>query len=339
MQKTTKSSSFLTQAFILAFAGLFVRVIGFLYRVPMTNMLGDKGNGIYGAGFNIYNFFLILSSAGLPAAISRMTSTRLALFRYKSAHKVFRTSLIYAMIGGFISSLMLFFGARFLSWVLNIPEAYYAIISLAPTVFIVAVMSVFRGYFQGMNNTLPTALSQVLEQIINAIFSIYLVFIFIGESLELAAAGGTAATGLGALGALLLIMFIYLTKRKTIKENIKNDETPYAIESSKTIAKELVRTAFPIIAGTAIYSLTSLIDTSMVTSRLLASGAFTESEATALFGQLTGKFVTLTNLPVAIASSMAVAIIPSISASIAIKDKKAANDKMNLAIRLAMIIS
>jgi len=179
-QPKPKNNSFLKQAAILAAASLLVRFIGFLYRLPLTDLIGNRGNGIYSAGYNLYTFFLILSSAGLPAAISKMVSERIAFGRYKDAHRVFQVSLIAASVLGLAGSLALGFGARGLANAIKSPLSYYSILSLSPTVLIVAVMSVFRGYFQGMNNTVPTALSQIIEQVFNAVFSVALAYVFMG---------------------------------------------------------------------------------------------------------------------------------------------------------------
>ena len=167
-----KSGSFIKQAAILAFASIMVRVLGFLYRIPMTNMIGDTGNAIYSAGYYIYTFLLILSSAGLPAAISKMVSERLAAGEYRNAHKVFQISLIISGMLGFLFMILMIVFAKRIAFFLNEEgTSYYCILTLSPTILIVAIMSVYRGYFQGMNTMLPTAFSQIVEQIFNAFFS------------------------------------------------------------------------------------------------------------------------------------------------------------------------
>ena len=165
----SKGKSFLKQATILAAAGLIVRFFGFLYRPPLTALLGDGGNGIYSAGYQIYNFLLILSSAGLPAAIGRLVSERLALKQYGNAHRVFKVALAFSVSVGTVCMLIMLLGAGFIEeYICRIPGTAYTIISLAPTVLIVAIMATIRGYFQGMNTMVPTAISQIIEQIFNA---------------------------------------------------------------------------------------------------------------------------------------------------------------------------
>ncbi len=335
----SKSGNFVKQAAILAFAGLFVRLIGFLYRLPLTSMIGNQGNGIYAAGFYLYTFFLILSSAGLPAAISKMVSARLALKQYENAHRVFRVSLIVSGSLGLIGSLFMFFGAEWFTYFISSPRSYYSIIALSPTVFIVAIMSVFRGYFQGMNNTVPTAVSQIIEQIFNAVFSVFLCYMFMLGSQDVArgAAGGTSGTGIGALAGLICLIFIYFKFKPKIIKKIKENPGSFK-EENKVIIKDLFFTAIPIITGTAILSMTNLIDMKMVNARLLASG-YSANEVEGLYGLLTGKYGTLTTLPISISTAMATAALPTIAYSIAKGDKATANNKINTTIRITMLIS
>ena len=332
-------TKFIKHAAILAIASLLVRLLGFLYRLPLTNMLGDEGNGIYSAGFYLYNFFLVMSSAGLPAAISKIVSEKIALEEYRNVRKTFKIALILSSSVGFIFALIMFFSAKFFCNLIGSPDSYYTILTLAPTVFIVSVMSVFRGYFQGLGTTVPTALSQVIEQIFNAIFSIYLAYVLVKISLPLGAAGGTMGTGIGALAGLIYIFIVFLNKKRYINRKLSKKTHKYRIESNKEIAIKIVKTAAPIIAGTAIFSMTNLIDMQMVNSRLLASKAFTQNEVTALYGQLTGKYVTLTTLPVSISTALATAVLPSIASSMVQKDIKTVRKKIDVSLRLTMIIS
>ncbi len=335
----SSGKGFVKQAAFLVIAGLIVRVIGFVYRLFLTDLIGDMGNGIYGAGYNIYNFFLILSSAGLPAAISKMVSERRSLGQFKNAHQVFRISFFSAGILGLLASLLLAFFARPLSELVKNPLSIYSIWTLAPTIFIVALLSTFRGYFQGMNNTVPTAVSQVFEQIFNGFFSVFLAWLFLKntERVEFGSAGGTAGTGIGALVALLTIAGIYYLALPRIKKKIASDKSQ-TLESSSKILKELAFTAFPIIAGTAIFSLTSLIDLQMVMSRLYAAG-FDEDRTLSLYGMLSNKYITLTTLPVAIATALATAVLPNIAASYVKKEKALVEGKINLTLRLTMFIT
>lgn len=343
-EKARRKSSFVKQASILAMAGILVRILGFAYRFPLTNMIGDEGNGIYAGGYYIYTFLLILSSAGLPAAISRMVSERLAQKQYRNAHKVFQAAFVISSALGLLFAILLYVFAQEVADLFNSSRSYYCILTLSPTLFIVAVMSAFRGYFQGMNTMVPTAISQVIEQIFNAFFSVYLAYLFLQvgvqagqKNIPLGAAGGTMGTGIGALAGLIIVVFSYWLIRPTILRRVERCYQPYE-ESHTEVGIKLMHVALPIIAGTAIFSMTNLIDVAM-TTRILESIGYTPEAAEALLGQLSGKYVTLTTLPVSISTALVTAALPSITASVTLRDRKQVNRKMNLTYRISMIIS
>ena len=342
----TKNNSFVKQAAILAAAGLIARVLGFAYRIPITNIVGDDGNGVYALAYNIYNFLLILSSAGIPAAISKMVAEQDSIGEYKESHRIFHASLLFVGGIGLFFSCWLFFFPNFFIKLTGDPRSYYSLISLAPTVFVVAVMAVFRGYFQGKMTMIPTAVSQIIEQIFNAIFSIVLVIAFMkinlpvsnkfyGDKNALGAAGNTTGTGIGAVMGLLFLLGVYFLMRPLImKESKKGTKRTEYLK----LIKKVISITVPFIAGAAIYSFSNIIDSLMVRSRLITAG-YDSSQATSLFGIYNGKFITLTTLPVAVSAAIAMAAIPSIAASV----KKSGFsyiviDKINTSLRLAMLI-
>ncbi|MBQ7757533.1 putative polysaccharide biosynthesis protein [Anaerotignum sp.] len=340
-----KGGSFIKQAAILAAASLLVRFLGFVYRLPLTNMIGDEGNAIYAGGYYIYTFLLILSSAGLPAAISKLVSERIALKQYRNAHRVFQAALVISTTLGTFFAVVMGLTAHQLADLIGIPDSYYSLLTLCPTLIIVAIMSVFRGYFQGMHTMVPTAISQIIEQVFNAFFSVYLAWVFLSvnvpegmtENIPLASAGGTMGTGIGALAGLIVVIFAYSLIRPYLLWRAKRCKQPYE-ESKKQLISKVLQTAWPIIAGTAVFSITNLIDMSMVVNILQETG-FSATEANALYGQLSGKYVTLTTLPVTISTAIATAVLPSIAASVKLKEKKQVRRKMALTYRISMIIS
>lgn len=336
--KEKKRGSFVVQAAVLASASLIVRFIGFLYRMPLTELIGDEGNGIYSAGYYIYTFLLILSSAGLPAAISRLVSTRMEKGEYSNAHRVFKVSMAVAGTLGAVGMVVLFLFAKPIAEFVDNSESVYCIQTLAPTLLIVGLMSVYRGYLQGMNIMYPTAMSQIIEQVFNAVFSVLLAWILVKDSVALGAAGGTAGTGIGALAGLIVIIIFYYKERRKIFGKLYIEDRGIKQETNRQILISLASTAIPIIAGTAVFSMTNLIDMKMVKSLLMSSG-FTDSEANVLYGQLSGKYVTLTTLPVSVSSAMATAAIPTIAASLTAGDIKMVKSKINVALKLAMVIS
>ena len=213
------NNSFVRQAAILGGASILVRLMGFITRILLTDLIGDEGNFLYGAGYSIYAFAIIVSSGALPAAVSKLVSERIALGQYRNAHELFRTAMLMAAVLGLGASAVLAFGADIIAVHFFVaPQAMYAIRTLAPTVFIVALLAVFRGYFQGMKNARPTALSQVVEQIFNAVATVWLAWLFLDEArIELSVAGATAGTGIGALAAVAVVGIMYVLAAPAIK--------------------------------------------------------------------------------------------------------------------------
>ena len=336
--ENSKENSFVNQAAVLIAAMLISRILGFLYRFPMYHFIGDDGNAYYAAGYQIYNFFLILSSAGLPAAISKLVSERIALKRYNDAHAVFQAALFLSAVMGIICSLTLLLGARQISNLLSQPLSYLSMLALSPTLLIVGIMAVFRGYFQGMNTTKPTAISQIIEQLFNVIFSVLLAYLLYERGHEYGAAGGTAGTGIGAIAGLAVMLFIYKLNSKIIHKRLKHDHLPQK-ESYSEIISAILTTAWPIILGTAVFSISGLIDTAMVSNCLKASNAFNQEQIAEMFGQFSGKYIVLTTLPVVISSAMATASVPSVASSYALRDTKAVAAKIGIGMRMAMLFT
>jgi stage V sporulation protein B len=354
--------TFVQQAAILALAGIVSRILGFVLRIPLTNVLGDEGIGIYGDGHLIFNFFIVISM-GLPLAISKLTRERMAVGRRDEAHRIFKTALLCSFLLGFGGSMILWFGASYFADLIKNPRSYYTLLALSPAVTIVAVMAVFRGYFQGAGTMAATALSQFVEQVFNLIFSIVLMFAFMdivlpeenrffGDILALGAAGGHVGTLIGAAAGLLVIALLYVVVRPTILRSVQSAREKAKFSSSRKrrevksfdIVKALVITTIPFILATAVYSLSNFIDSAIVKNRLMHSG-MEESEAVAMFGIYTGKYVTITTFPIAVSMALAVALIPSLAGSRSKSEAGVAGaagavqDKIGMALKVSMIVS
>ena len=214
--KDTKETNVLAQASILMVAGIVTRIIGVLYRSPVTSIIGDEGNGYYSIAVNIYTMILLISSYSIPMAVSKVVSAKMAVHQYKIAHKVFKCALIYVLVIGGIASLITFFVSSVLI-PSNQPKAIPVLRILAPTIFFSGFLGVFRGYFQAHRTMIPTSLSQIVEQVFNAFFSVYLAWVFMSinipegmtKNIPLASAGGTMGTGIGALAGLVVVVFAY----------------------------------------------------------------------------------------------------------------------------------
>ena len=207
------------QGGILVAASFIVRFIGFFYRIPLTNLWGDAGNDMYAMAYQIYNFFYIVSAFGVPTTLSKMLGERIALKEYANARQVFKVALVFVSSVGLVCALILWFGNTYIATkIFNLPQAALAMRAQAPAVLIVSVMSVFRGLFQGMNNMKPTAISQTIEQIVDALVAVTLAFALMEPmGINWAVAGGisgTAAGGLAALGFMVICFFAYRKRSK-----------------------------------------------------------------------------------------------------------------------------
>jgi stage V sporulation protein B len=345
------ASNFLIQGTILAVAGIIVRIIGMFYRIPLASILGDEGNGYYSSAFSIYSILLIVSSYSMPTAVSKLVATRLARKEYINSFRVLKVSLFYGTVVGGLGAAVLWFGADvFANDFLKMPYTSYALKTLAPTIWIIAYLGVFRGYFQGLGTMLPTAISQVFEQIVNAVISIYAaaklfelglksnaVYGSNQYSFAFGAAGGTIGTGVGALAALLFLVFIMLSYRPVIKKQSRRDRTR-RLESYQELSSLLVMTVFPIVLSSVAYNISIVIDNSIYGNGMTILGMET-SEIASNWGVYSGKYRLLFNIPVAIANSLASALIPSLSQAVAERNKGQITRKISMVIRFSMIIS
>ena len=343
-------SNFIIQGSILAIAGIIVRLIGMLYRIPLANYIGDEGNGYYSAAYNIYSIMLILSSYSLPVAVSKMVSARLARGQYRNARKILRAALFYATIVGGVGFCALWFGSGFFAeHVIKMPYSAYALKVLAPTVWVMAYLEVLRGFFQGHSTMVPTAVSQIFEQIVNAVISLLaakslfdlgvksnLVYGSTEYSYAFGAAGGALGTGAGALTALILFVGLYLMYRPKMKRRIRKEQETSA-ESYGMITSTLFLTVVPIIVSSSLYNSSTVIDN--VLFGQIMTGLGEAKQIASQWGIYSGKYHLLFNIPVAVANSLSSSLIPALSRAVAEKDRKQTLNRIASAIRFSMIIA
>lgn len=350
--KKAKESNFVVQGSILAVASILVRIIGIAYRVPMINIIGDEGMGYYGTAFNVYNIALLLSSYSLPLAVSKMVSTRMANREYRNTDRILRVALAYATLAGGVMAAVMWFGAKFFAEkVFFMPYAVFALRSLAPTIWIMAYLGVFRGYFQGRGTMVPTAFSQVLEQIINAVVSILAGSILFNEALKAealkalggtgysnawGAAGGTIGTGAGAFAAFLFLLFVFAVGRPSFRRRMKRDRSRHR-EDYGQITWVLFFTVLPVIVSSAIYNINSVLDNGLLAYNFTMAG---EGDTFAsLWGVYTGKYHLLINVPMAVSNALSSSLIPSVSRALAQHDKRMVRKKAAAAIRFSLLIA
>ena len=342
---------FLMQGAVLAAAGMLTRLIGLAYRIPMNNILGDEGQGFYGVAFEIYSIALLLTSYSLPLAMSKLVSSRKAQGKMGDVAKVLKTGLMFALVVGGAVALIVFLAAdKIATGVMSMHLSIYALRVLAPGLLIVAFLGVLRGFFQGLGTMYPTAVSQILEQIINAVVSLLAASYFFkagaramkaastGENLAGAygAAGGTLGTVTGAFAALVFLILLIYLMRGSLKRFVNEDSKQ--TEAYSVILRVLLVTIAPVILSTAIYNISQVMDQA-VFAKIMSIQGYKESSYSAMLGMFSGKYNTLINVPLAIANALAVSVIPSLTAEKVKGDTPAMFSKMGLSIRFAMVIA
>lgn len=349
--KNNKDKGFLLQGSILAIAGVITKLIGAIYRVPLVNIIGDEGMGYYGIAFQIYSIALTLTSYSLPLAVSKLVSARVAKGEYKNSYRVFRGAMTFAIFVSGLVGAVIFFGADFIAeQIMSVKFSAYALRVLAPCILIVAVLGVLRGFFQGNGSMIPTAVSQVLEQIVNAAVSIAGAYMLFKVGMDVAktrgndsygaaysAAGGTLGTVIGALSALLFLLFVFIVFKQVLKRKMRRDRG-HRRESYRRIYKLLFITIAPVILSSTVYNLCGVVDNAMF-AKIMSVQGHKATEYTALIGILNGKYDTLVNVPISIAYSLGASLIPAIVTAAQTGSRKQVHSKIQLVTKFNMMIA
>lgn len=330
--------TFIKGAAILGIAGLLVQILGAVFRIPLANIIGEEGMGYFQTAYPIYIFLLVFSTNGAPAAISKMTSERIAQRNYSEAHRIFKISFILMIIIGIVTSLAVFLGAEAIVNYFGDPGAYYAMIAIAPALLFVPIMAVFRGYFQGYQVMGPTAGSQLTEQVVRVAVGLTLAVVLVPSGIEYAAAGASGAGSIGPVFGTLFIFFVYMIAKRDKSLPFEGGNTEGFIPESKgTILKKLAGIAVPITIGVSIFPIMNLMDLLVVMRRLQDVG-FTSAEANALYGQLSGYAGPIINIPQALALAVSLSLVPAIAAAKSVGDKPFMDQNIRLGLRTAFII-
>lgn len=333
MAKKEKKQSFLGGAAILAAAVAAVKIIGAVYKIPLGNIIGDEGKAHFTVAYNIYNLLLTISTAGLPLAISKLTSEAHALGRENEKRKIFRTAIWLFFALGACFSLLMYFGAEQLAAFMVDDLAFWSIRALAPAVFCVCLLACMRGYTQGQGNMKPTAISQVLEALCKLGFGLSLAWYFLklGYGVEISAAGAILGVTIGTIMSMLFLIFYLVTHR----DRQLSSDVP---ESSGTLMKKVLLIGVPITLSNSAMSIITLIDSKIVLGRLEAiSSALTETP-TALYGQYTFG-MDLINLPPSFVYPVTMSLIPFAAAAMARRDNAEASRIISSAFRLIAILA
>lgn len=342
MAQQKKKNSFVLQAGILAAAGIIVKIIGLLYRSPLTSIIGLEGNGYYSSAINIYTIILLVSSYSIPSAISKVIAQRLAYKEYRNAQRVFQCALIYVVVVGGIASLLTFFAAP----VLVEDNAVMVLRVFAPTIFFSGLLGVLRGYFQAHGTMMHTSLSQILEQILNAVVSIGAAYLLMklvanGTDTEQAiygASGSALGTGIGVLTALLFMFGMYRLNCGVIRKRVERDRTEN-IESYGEIFKVIITIVTPFILSTFVYNCSTTVNMKIYYGIMMDVIGLDEASVAIQYGIFATQAISVVNIPIAISSAMSSASMPGVASTYAMHKEEETRHKVGQAIRMTMLIA
>lgn len=347
--KENRAHSFMGNVAIILCSQIIVKLLGMIYRLVITNIkgFGDAGNGYYNAGFQIYTLLLAISSIGIPNAIAKMVSERAALDDYRGAHKIFRSAFVLFSGIGIVSSALLFFGADFIArTVIKMDGAQYTLRALAPSIFFVCVSSVIRGYFVGLKNMQATSMSQVLEQFFKSTLTIVIVWLLVGQTPEIMAAGANLATSIATIISFAYLAVFYSKRKREIIRGARKSKGETLLKTPGAMMKSILMISVPISLGSVISAVNRVIDTATITrgiERAVEAGLATYNgntaaqEAVRLAGLLSKSDV-LINMPLALNIAFSTVLVPSVSGALAVGNKKEASDKVSYSFLISILL-
>jgi len=307
-----KTKTFVKGAAILGIIGVICKVIGAIFRIPLANIIDTQGMAYYQIVYPIYALILVISTAGLPAAIAKMVSERRAVEDYKGAKEVFLVSLKLLVIIGVASTALMLAISNPLARVLGLPDASVAFMAIAPALFFVAIISSFRGYFQGMQMMAPTGFSQLVEQLIKLLAGLWMAKMMLPKGPQYGGAGALVGVSLSEVLALILLLIIYFVKKPALSTEVSKTILPSMEETRKELLKKLLVIAIPVTLGACIMPIVMSIDSAVVVRGLMSIG-FAREAAADKFALLTGFVNPLINMPAVLSLALAMSLVPAIS--------------------------
>ena len=333
--KGSKKQNFLQGAAILTIGTLLVKLIGALYKIPMNRIIGTEGFGHFNVAYSIYNVLLMISSTGLPIAVSRMISEASTLGNKRQVQKIYQVSLrMFLIIGVICTGGMLIFAPQ-LANLMRDPDAVWAIAALAPSVLFVCILCAFRGYFQGQQYMTPTAISQIIEALCKLIIGLGAVVIILKLGFGVAEAAGGAILGvtMGTVFAAIYLFFVY--KKRHLRLTEADKQMP--VSSTRETTRQLLKLAVPITIGSAGLQIFNAIDTMIIQGRLQDAIGLTVQEATAMFGTYSAA-QTFYMLPSALIAPLAISVIPTVTEALTLNNFRKARATEESAIRMTALI-
>lgn len=324
-------------ALILTLAGILIRILGAVYRIPLGRMLGDEGMGIYTVPNQFYLLFWTVSSAGIPVAVARLISEKLSAGLYRDAYRTFRISLAAMFSVGLCFSLLLFFGAPWLveTGLVANPACFYGLLAVSPVIFFNAITASYRGFFQGLQNMSTVAVSQVAEQIMLVAGTLLFSYLLIPRGLALSAAGANFGAVPGAMAATAIMAYYYYRHRHSLLDLVKQDHSEYR-EHALSLLKKILMVSVPISFASVAMAITWILDNKLIIDRLQLIG-YSQQQSTALYGQLNGFAMSFVNVSIAFALSLGTSLVPSVAESLGTGNKLRISQQASTALRLSLL--
>lgn len=320
--------SLIKGSLVLGMAGMLAKVLGFFFRWPLIMLIGDEGIGYYQLSYPLYMFYVGMAS-GVPVAVSKMISEKNAVGDVEGSYEVVKESSFLMITLGVGTSLILFFFAKpiisFLKWDM---KSYYSLIGISFAPMMVSFVTIFRGFFQGLQNMTPSGVSQILEQIGRVIIGVGLAYLLFSKGIEYSAGG--AAFG-AAGGAFIAGMYLIIKYR-----HVKREMGIRRVKTNPELLSKILKIAIPISIGATVGTIMNLIDSILVPQKLVESGV---ANATALYGQLTGKAAVLVNIPLTLSVAICTSLIPIIAENYILNRKEEMQSKINIAMKLSAVIA
>lgn len=335
MHNASEKSPFLSGVTALTLSTVAVKVIGLVYKIPMMRYLGAEGMGYFNAAYELYTLFFVIATAGLPVAVSVLISKSLARGSHGNARKIYRISFSLFFLLGLAGTLVLSFGARWLSEWIEAPNARLCIAFIAPTVFFVSVASAVRGYFQGNQNMMPTAVSQVVEALGKLLFGVLLAAWAVSRGWSAPSASALAVLGL-VIGSALSMLYLLL--RVAFERNARSGAPREETDHAGQILRNLLVLAVPVTVGACLSGFTRIVDMTLILRRLPDPG-YGGVSATAAFGCYSTLAVPIYHLPTSLIAGIALSLVPTLAAAVERGDQAKQNDLIHTALRLCGFIS
>ena len=347
MSQKSKKQTFLHGAALLAIATAVVKLIGFFYKIPLSKIIGTTGYGYFTTAYDVYSMLLLVSTAGLPVAMSRMISQASALGNYNQVRKIYSVSRTIFLILGLVSTLVMMLGCRILANLLNQPNAWAAILCLGPGALMMGIMSTYRGFFQGQGNMRPTSNSQMLEALFKLIIGLAVAFLVmeLTGSVPLAAGGAIFGVSVSCLVSVIYLRAVFSPAYRELPMGGP------AAESTKSTAKTLLAIAVPITIGSAGLQLLTVVESGLYMGRLvdlvgsnqymghLMVGGLSAQDVADNIKGIYGQAMTIFNMPCALIIPIAISVIPAITSSLTLNDHKAVKETEESAARVTSLIS